>query len=130
MTERAEGTLARTEKGPVCPPPVLDEHLDAVARIVRSWPGVISTTHWNPFRPSEVDGIDFYVGEEELGHIHLDGSIHLATSPSLGKTMVDEGVARPFRYQQGWVEQQVQRVGADAAIALFQRNYGRLAPAA
>lgn len=129
MSERAQGTLTRTEKGPVCPPPILDGQLDAVARVVSGWPAVIATTHWNPFRPSEVDGIDFYVGEEELGHIHLDGSIHLATSPSLGRALVAEGSAKPFRYQQGWVEQQVQRIGSDAAVALFQRNYQRLSPA-
>ena len=127
MTERAKGTLARADKGPLCPPPVLDGQLDAVAGVIAGWPGVTATTHWNLFHPSEVDGIDFYVGEEELGHIHLDGSIHMATSPTLGRALVAEGLARPFRYQQGWVEQQVHRIGAGAAVALFQRNYERLA---
>ena len=58
--------------------------------------------------------------------MHLDGSIHLATSPSLGRDLVAGGLAKPFRYQEGWVEEQVQRIGADAAVALFRRNYEQL----
>ena len=70
--------------------------------------------------------MDFYLGQEELGHLHLDGSIHLATSDALGKALIAEGVARPFRYQRGWVEAEVGRIGADAATALFRRNYDYL----
>jgi Family of unknown function (DUF5519) len=61
--------------------------------------------------------------DKELGHLHLDGSIHLATSPALGKALISEGIVKPFRYQQGWVEEQVRRIGPDAAVALFRRNY-------
>ncbi|WP_419728085.1 luciferase family protein [Lichenicola sp.] len=126
MTEDALGTLPRTDKGPVAPPPHLDGPLGTVAGEIGGWPGVIATTHWNLFQPTQVDGIDFYVGEAELGHIHLDGAIHLATSPALGATLIAEGLARPFRYQRGWVCQTVQGVGPDSAIALFRRNYDRL----
>ena len=37
---------------------------------------------WRRLSPdgSRVEGIDFDVGEAELGNIHLDGSIHLATN--------------------------------------------------
>ena len=66
------------------------------------------------------------MGEEELGHIHFDGDVHLATSPSLGKAMVDEQLARPFPYNQGWVHEEIRAIGAPAAIALFRRNYDRL----
>ncbi len=126
MADRALGTLARTDKGPLAPPPVLGAPMGFVADIVASWPGVIATTHWHFARQSQVDGIDFYVGEQELGHIHLDGSIHLATSPGLGKALVKQGLARPFVYGKGWVEERIQRIGVDAAVALFQRNYDRL----
>ena len=126
MTDHALGTLARTEKGPVAPPPDLDGPLGIAGGEIAGWPGVVATTHWDLFQPTQVDGIDFYVGEEELGHIHLDGSIHLATSAALGATLVAEGLARPFRYQRGWVCQTVQDIGPDAAIALFRRNYDRL----
>ena len=123
MSDRALGTLARADKGIVAPPPVLDGSLGTVADAVAGWPGVSATAHWDLFDPTRVDGIDFYVGEAELGHIHLDGSIHLATSPELGAALVGEGLARPFRYQHGWVCATVGRIGAEAAIALFRRNH-------
>ena len=126
MHERALGTLARADKGPVVPPPALDGPLASVADAVAGWAGVTASAHWDLFRPSRVDGIDFYVGEEELGHIHLDGSIHLATSPALGAALIAQGMARPFRYQQGWVCERVQSIGPKAATALFRRNYDRL----
>ena len=128
--DQALGTLPRGEKGPLAPPPTLRGPAERVAAAVRAWPGVVSTIHWHFSSHERVDGVDFYVGEQELGHIHLDGEIHLATPPSLGAEMVREGVARPFRYQRGWVEA---AIGTDAeaerAIGLFRRNYERLAPA-
>ena len=121
--ERALGTMARADKGPMAPPPVLAEPVRTVADAVAGWPGVIATTHWHLYRRSQVDGIDFYVGEQELGHIHLDGSIHLATSPNLGKVLITQGLARPFRHVHGWVEEAISNIGVDAAVALFRRNY-------
>lgn len=126
MTEQALGTLARADKGVVAPPPRLEGPLAPVGTAVAGWPDVVATAHWDLYDPTRIDGIDFYVGEAELGHIHLDGSIHLATSPTLGAAMVAEGVARPFRYQRGWVAEQVEAIGPDAAITLFRRNYDRL----
>ena len=121
-------TMARVDKGPVAPPPTLEGPLGAVADAVRGWPDVIATVHWDLYDPSRVDGIDFYVGEAELGHVHLDGSIHLATDPGLAATLVAEKLARPFRWGRGWVCESVARIGSDAAIALFRRNYERLLP--
>lgn len=126
MNERALGTLARADKGPLAPPPTLDEPLGTVAAVVAGWPDVKASTHWDLYRPTQVDGIDFYVGDDELGHIHLDGSIHLATSPTLGQSLIAEGLARPFRYQCGWVCERVQDIAPQAAIALFRRNYDAL----
>jgi Family of unknown function (DUF5519) len=126
MQTRASGTLPRTAKGPVAPPPAIEGPLQAIVDAVASWPRVNTTVHWHLTDRSRVDGIDFYVDEEELGHLHLDGSIHLATNASLGNALIAEGAAKPFRYQHGWVEQQAGRVGADAAIALFRRNYEAL----
>jgi len=126
MSERALGTMTRANKGPVAPPPALDGPLGAVADEVAGWHGILATAHWDLFDMSRLDGVDFYYGELELGHIHLDGSVHLATSPDLGRTLVGEGLCRPFPYQHGWVHEQVQRIGPAAAVALFKRNYERL----
>ncbi len=126
MNEPAAGTMARADKGPVAPPPVLAEPLEAVAAQVAGWPGIITTAHWDLFDSSRVDGVDFYYGEHELGHIHLDGSVHIATNPELGRVLVAEGLCRPFPYQHGWVHEKIGRIGSRSATALFQRNYERL----
>ncbi len=127
MTDRALDTLARAAKGPVAPAPRIDGPLGAAVDVIAGWPGVTATAHWDLFDPSRVDGVDFYVGEEELGHIHLDGSIHLATSPSLADVLVGEGAARRFRYGRGWVCQDVHELGSEKTVSLFRRNYERLA---
>ncbi len=127
MMEQTQGTLDRASKGPIAPPPILKGVLATVAATVARWPGVVSTAHWDLYDSSRVDGIDFYVGEDELGHIHLDGSIHLATNPSLGKALIAAGLAERFPYGHGWVQAEIKRIGATAAVALFARNYARFA---
>ena len=130
MADHALNTMARADKGPIAPPPVLDGPLGTVAGVVTGWPGVTATAHWHLHDPSRIDGIDFYFGEQELGHIHLDGSLHLATSPGLGAVLVAEGLAHPFRYGRGWVCENVGNIGPDATVTLFRRNYERLLPVA
>lgn len=128
MTDQALSTLPRRAKGRVAPPPALQGALKAVADAVAAWPQVDATTHWHLVDKTRVDGVDFYVGADELGHIHLDGSIHLATSPTLGTQMVAEGLGRPFPYARGWVLSSVESLGVEGAVALFRRNYDRLRP--
>ena len=130
MSEQALSTLPREAKGPLAPPPVLDGPLQAVADAIAAWPEVEATTHWRLGDHTRVDGIDFYVGRDELGHIHLDGSIHLATTPELGAKLVTEGLGRPFPWARGWTMASISRLGVYAAVALFRRNYDRLRPAA
>ncbi len=121
-----------SEKGPLAPVPVLAAVLEPVSQAVQGWPGIIAAAHWDLYRVGEVvDGADFYVGEEELGHIHLGGDVHLASSPALGQALVAGGWAKPMRFggtqYGGWTEFQV-RTAADAAHAawLFELNYQRL----
>ncbi|WBO23801.1 luciferase domain-containing protein [Sphingomonas abietis] len=120
--------MPRTDKGPVAPPPVLAQPFQAVVDAVAGWPGVTATMHWHLYHPNDVDGVDLYVGEEELGHIHLDGAIHLATGPVLGRRLVAAALARPFRHVGGWVEADVSVIGAEAATALFRHNYEAIRP--
>ena len=124
--ERALGTLDRSEKGPMAPPPELGGAPGSVADRVAAWPGVVASAHWHLNDTSRLDGVDFYVGDAELGHIHLDGSIHLATPPDVGRMLVSEGLARPFRHVRGWVEAVIVAGNETKAVALFRRNYDRL----
>lgn len=126
MTDQALSTLPRRAKGPIAPPPPLAGKLKAVADAVAAWPDVEATVHWRFDQPNRVDGVDFYVGSDELGHIHLDGSIHLATPPWLGSELVAEGLGKPFVWAHGWTVASIRRLGVDRSVALFRRNYDRL----
>ena len=68
-----------SEKGPLAPAPVLAAQLEPLSQTIQRWPGIVAAAHWDLFRVGEVvDGIDFYVGDDELGHLHHDGEAHLA----------------------------------------------------
>ncbi len=128
MSRQALSTLPREAKGPLAPPPALDGSLQAVADAITAWPEVEATTHWHLHDSKRVDGIDFYVGPDELGHVHLDGSIHLATTPELGAKLVAEGLGRPFPWARGWTMASVSSLGVESAVEFFRRNYDRLRP--
>lgn len=130
MIEEAHSTLPREAKGPMAAAPRLQGDLQAVVDQVASWPGVEASTHWHFADQTQIDGVDFYVDGDELGHLHLDGSIHLATSPTLSAELVAEGLGAPFRYARGWTQSRVSGLGVDGAAAFFRRNYDRLRPAA
>ena len=130
MTPQALFTLPRDAKGPLAPPPRLGGPAQAVADAIAAWPEVEATTHWHLNDQTRVDGIDFYVGPDELGHIHLDGSIHLASTPELGAELVAEGLGKPFPWARGWTQASIGRLGVETAVALFRRNYDRLRPGA
>ncbi len=114
------------EKGRFAPPPALPRHAQAVASVVASWPAVHARTHWLLGDEREVDGADFYLGEEELGHIHLDGEAHIAVSKPLRAALIAAGLAKPFRWNGSFV---VFRIESDAdrahAEALFELSYQR-----
>ena len=115
------------EKGPIVPPPVLSSHAQSVSAEIQSWAGVVSATHWDLYRRDRPDGADFYVGDEELGHIHLDGSVHLATGNALCKSLLEAGLAERFPYGSGWVLYHIaSEADAQHARWLFQLNYDRL----
>ena len=74
-----------------------------------------------------MDGADFYVGEKELGHIHLDGWVHLATNKELSQVMLKNKLAIKFPYAQNWVMFSISnKQSVNNAILLFKLNYRRL----
>ncbi|TGE14715.1 luciferase domain-containing protein [Hymenobacter elongatus] len=124
--------MTLSEKGPLTPVSTLAAVFEPISLTIQRWPGITAAAHWDLYRVGElVDGADFYVGDEELGHLHLNGEAHLATSPALGAALVAGGLARPLRFggaaYRGWTEFSV-RTAADAAHAtwLFELNYQRL----
>ena len=121
--------LALGEKGPIAPAPKLSGVLQLVVSQISDWKDVISATHWHLYQKGKVDGIDFYVNEHELGHIHLNGDVHLATNKLLRDPLVNNHMANrfPYRDYDNWVmftingEQDIEQ-----ACWLFQLNYMRL----
>jgi hypothetical protein len=119
------------DKGKIQPPIELPEFPEMVSKAVQNFHQVISATHWDLYDRKKPDGADFYVGEAELGHIHINGEVHLATDLELRKKILKFGLARPFSYTggvyDGWVEFSIRNsVDAHQAITLFELNFRRL----
>ena len=119
-----------SDKGPIIPAPVLTGPGRKTAEVIQSWPAIISATHWDLFNRSRVDGADFYVDDAELGHIHLNGEVHLAATSGLGVALLQRGLVSSLPYGEAygdWVSFMI-RTDADAnhAIWLFWLNYDRL----
>jgi hypothetical protein len=115
------------DKGPVIAPPVLAAWAQSASLEIQSWPDIVSATHWLFGNPTVVDGADFYVGELELGHIHLNGEIHLALTKALKKAIIDSGFAEPFRWDANFVQFSIKnRHSAQHALWLFRLAYDRI----
>lgn len=118
------------QKGKIQPAPRLADPLEGVSQSIQSWRGVAAATHWHLYDRSRVDGADFYVGQAELGHIHLDGEVHLATTGDLRDCLIGAGLCRPFSFggsYAGWVEISIYSPDdARRAAFLFRLNYHRL----
>ena len=116
------------EKGRFAPPPALPTHAQAVSDALASWPSVHARTHWLLGDEREVDGADFYLGDEELGHLHLDGEAHIAVSLKLRGALIAAGLAQPFQWSRSFVVFRVKTAKDVAhALRLFQLSYDRRA---
>lgn len=121
--------LSLGQKGPVFPPPILDEPYQTTISAVSGWKDIKAVTHWHLYKKSQVDGIDFYVKDRELGHIHLNGDVHLATNTFLRKQLVNRELASSFPYPgyEDWILFQINNLqNAQHAAWLFRLNYDRL----
>ena len=111
------------------PPPVLDAPFQDLSETVQSWPGVLAATHWHLSGNGQVDGADFYRDGEELGHIHLDGEVHLATSPAIARALIAAGAAERFPWA-GAGEWATYRIRSEAGLRhaerLFRLSYDYL----
>lgn len=110
-----------SEKGRFAAPPVLKPtHAQALSTRLAAWQGVQARTHWYLGDENVVDGADFYLGEDELGHLHLDGEAHVAVGPTLRKALVARGLAQPFQWSNRFVTWQVSsQAAAEHAEWLF-----------
>ena len=86
------------DKGHFSPPPRLPKLAQQVSEALAQEPGIEARTHWLLGNEAQVDGADFYWGQEELGHLHLDGEAHVAQVSALRNALVEAGLASPFRW--------------------------------
>jgi hypothetical protein len=115
-----------SEKGRFAPPPHLPPHAQAVSESIAAWPSVHARTHWLLGDEQAVDGADFYLGQEELGHIHLNGEAHIAVTERVRDALIQAHLAKPFRWSPKFVVFRIE-TAADRtrAEALFQLAYQR-----
>ena len=115
------------EKGPIIKPPILEGPSQKVSVEVQSWTDVVSATHWTIGDSTKPNGADFYVLESELGHIHLDGEIHLSLTKPLRRALIAAGLADPFPWGENWVQFQIiDQESVRHAEWLFRIGYDRL----
>lgn len=115
------------EKGRYAAPPRLPVHAQALSSSLASWPNVHARAHWLLGDETQVDGADFYVGERELGHIHLQGEAHIAVPKPVRDALVKAGLASPFPWSQAFVAYSiVTAADIDSARALFELAYDHL----
>jgi hypothetical protein len=99
-----------------------------VEREILDWPGV-----HKEFRPSPVgDAVIYWLGERQLGHIHLDGVADLQFPRAVHDELIAAGRARPHRGGFAAVVSYAIRRPEDVrgAIDLFRLSYERLSAAA
>ncbi len=114
-------TMTLAEKGHYAPPPKLPRFAQQVSERVGQWPRVQARTHWFLGDESVVDGADFYLGDEELGHLHLDAEAHIAQVATVRDALVKAKLAHPFRYSRDFVTAPVERASdVDHVAWLFE----------
>ena len=116
------------DKGRYAPQPQLKgKRAQRVSETVASWPGVHARTHWRLGDETIVDGADFYLGDEEFGHLHLVAEAHVFHERAVLSALLAEGASEPFAWDRR-VGVFAIRSAADVehALWLFELSYDRL----
>lgn len=108
-------------------PPGLEEAAVRVATAVASWNDVVTkgrSSSWRTGHEQEIDGVGFYLLEEEIGHIHLDSSVHVSLPTQVSDALDHTDVVRNSRWAHGQVEMSLEeKSDIRIAILLFRLGY-------
>jgi hypothetical protein len=119
-------SMKLADKGRFAPPPTLKPAAQRVSEAVAAWDGIHARTHWLLGDEREVDGADFYLGENEVGHIHLDSEAHVVQPRIVADLLIKAGLARRLEWSRSVVVFAIDRpVDVEHAIWLFQLSYDR-----
>ena len=114
-------------KGKIIPPPVLSNYSEIVSQEIQKWDNIISATHWEIWDNNKPNGADFYLKELELGHIHLDDMLHIASTKEFATALIKSKLAQKFPYSENWIQFKItNEISAAHAIWLFKLHYDNL----
>ena len=86
-----------------------------------------AVTHWQLGNSERVDGAEFHVDDKELGHIHLNGEMHLLLTKRLSRALIQDGLAEKFPWGAEWVQAPVRTESErERALWLFRLGYDHL----
>jgi hypothetical protein len=97
------------QKGRFAPPPKLPRFAQQLSEALAGEPGITARTHWLLGDESVVDGADFYLGQDELGHLHLDAEAHVAQAGAVRNALLEAGLAHEFRWSRQFVTAPVEK---------------------
>jgi hypothetical protein len=95
--------------------------MKALVDDVSSWPGVSSHEH-------RFGGVEFRVGEREIGHVHSFGIVDIPFTVKIRESLIRTGMAEHHHWlpKSGWTTVRVKEHGATTARALLRFSYLRI----
>ena len=114
-------------EGAIQPAPALRGEAQEVSLELQKWDGMQAVTHWQLGTSERVDGVEFHVADKELGHIHLNGEMHLLLTKRLSSALIQSGLAEQFPWGAEWVQAPVSTESErERALWLFRLGYDHL----
>lgn len=93
-----------------------------------SWDGLLGRTHWHLGDETRVDGADYHVGQDEVGHIHLYAEAHVVLPVTVVSALVRTGLGTPFQWSRNVVVYGIDHeADVEHAVWLFRLAYDHLA---
>jgi hypothetical protein len=116
-----------SEKGKHAPPPILESAAaQRVAETIAAWDEVNARAHWYLGDERVIDGADFYVGELELGHIHLEAEAHIFLPLEAVTAAVRGNLGQRFTWSRNVLVVPIEsRADEKLATWLFRASYDR-----
>ena len=114
-------------EGVIQPAPALRGKAQEVSLELQKWDGMQAVTHWQLGSSERVDGAEFHVDDKELGHIHLNGEMHLLLTKRLSEALIESGLASKFPWGAEWVQASIGTESErERALWLFRLGYDHL----
>ena len=97
------------------------EWMSALVEDVSSWPGVTSHAH-------RFGGVEFRVGEREIGHVHSFGIVDIPFTVKIREALIRARLAEQHHWlpKSGWTTVRVKEHGTTTARTLLRFSYLRI----